>query len=114
MLGSGLFFILLIFFLIHTLYTRRLTLLNRYRSQCQKILRIYNLDIRSGLDPRHVDSIDPEMKEYYKAMQKNKNGYYLTIKRRIAGKIYDLLDAYRLEYWKIKIKKKGHNLNKIK
>ena len=95
-------------FIIHSFYTRRLTLLNRYHSQCRKILRIYNLDLRSGLDPKHIASITPKLgKDYQAAMlQSSKSGYFLTVKKKIAGRAHDLLDAYRLEYWKRKLRKK--------
>lgn len=82
--------------------------MNRYHSQCRKILRIYNLDLRVGLDPKHVSSISSEMgKDYQAAMeQSSKSKYFLTIKKKISGRAHDLLDAYRLEYWRRKLKKK--------
>lgn len=66
------------------------------------------MDLRTGLDPKHVSSVASEMgKDYQVAMQQSaRSGYFLTIKRRIAGRAHDLLDAYRLEYWKRKLKKK--------
>lgn len=113
------------FFIIHTLYTRRLTLFNRYHTQCRKLLRIYNLDLRTGFDPKHLFSLqsasanatpradDPpagQWKNYDQVIkaqgQVMRNGYFLTIKRRIAGRAHDLLDAYRIEYWRRKLKKK--------
>jgi hypothetical protein len=97
-----------IFFIIHTLYTRRLTLLNRYHGQCRKMLQIYNLDLRTGLDPKHVNTVKTKLdKEYQNAMELSSCcRYFLTIKRRFAGRAHDLLDAYRLEYWRRKLKKK--------
>lgn len=67
------------------------------------------MDLRTGLDPKHIASITPETMgpEYCAAMKQNaRAGYFLTVKRRIAGRAHDLLDAYRLEYWKRKLKKK--------
>ena len=97
-----------IFFIIHTLYTRRLTLLNRYHAQCRKMLRIYNLDLRTGLDPKHVNTVNAKLdKEYQNVMeQSSRCRYFLTVKRRFSGRAHDLLDAYRLEYWRRKLKKK--------
>ena len=63
------------------------------------------MDLRTGLDPKHVASVSGE--DYQKAMEQNAHAtYFLTIKRRIAGRAHDLLDAYRLEYWRRKLKKK--------
>ena len=113
-----------VFFILHTLYTRRLTLLNRYHTQCRKLLRIYNLDLRTGIDPKHLFSLrnihssnfasesdsSGQLKSYDQVIKNQahviRNGYFLTIKRRIAGRAHDLLDAYRFEYWRRKLKKK--------
>lgn len=97
-----------ILFIIHALYTRRLTLLNRYHTQCRKMLRIYNLDLRTGLDPKHINTVNAKLdKEYQNVMeQSSRCRYFLTVKRRFAGRAHDLLDAYRLEYWRRKLKKK--------
>lgn len=97
-----------LFFIIHTLYTRRLTLLNRYHAQCRKMLRIYNMDLRTGLDPKHTNTVNSKLgKDYQNAMEQSaRSRYFLTIKRRVAGRTHDLLDAYRLEYWRRKLKKK--------
>jgi hypothetical protein len=67
---------------------------------------MYNLDLRSGLDSNHIASIPVGVSEHQKTIRSNANGYFLTIKRRIAGKAYDLLEAYRIENWKRKLKKK--------
>lgn len=66
------------------------------------------MDLRTGLDPKHVATVNAHLgKDYQIAMnQSARCGYFLTIKRRVAGRAHDLLDAYRLEYWRRKLKKK--------
>lgn len=118
LIGSILFLCLAICFIIHTFYTRRLGLLSRYRSQCQKTLRLYNLELRSSLDLRHLSALSTSNTTnssstslngsiYMEATNKMApRGPFLSLKRRIAGKVYDLLDAYRFENWKRKYKTK--------
>ena len=66
------------------------------------------MDLRTGLDPKHVNTVKTKLgKDYQNAMEYGAcNRYFLTIKRRFAGRAHDLLDAYRLEYWRRKLKKK--------
>ncbi len=99
-MGAGLFAVMTAAFIIHTLRSRRLTLLGRYRAQCLKMLRLYNLDLRAGLDPVHAHSVP------LPPQQQQKKGPFLTIKRRIGGRVYDLVDAYRFENWRRKSIKK--------
>lgn len=69
---------------------------------------MYHMDLRAGMDPKHLNSINSgTLNEYKRALDANSHhGYFLTIKRRITGRAHDLLDAYRLEHWKRKLKKR--------
>lgn len=87
-------------FLVHTLRSRRLTLLGRYRAQCLKMLRLYNLDLRAGLDPIHLRSIND--RNTAAAAAAGLKGPFLTVKRRSGGRVYDLVDAYKFENWRRK------------
>lgn len=89
-------------FLVHTLRSRRLTLLGRYRAQCLKMLRLYNLDLRAGLDPVHLRSINGRSTAASTAAAAGLKGPFLTVKRRSGGRVYDLVDAYRFENWRRK------------
>lgn len=95
-IAAALFASLTAAFLIHTLRSRRLTLLSRYRSQCLKMLRLYHLDLRAGLDPVHVRSVPGTVG------RAEGRGPFVTVKRRVGGGVYDLVDAYRFENWRRK------------
>ena len=77
---------------MHTVYTRRLMLISRYRAQCLRMLRLYHLDLRAGIDAKHAGP----------ASGAPDAGPFVTVKRRTSSKTYDLLDAYRAECWQRK------------
>ena len=89
-------FIIMAIFIIHTIYTRRLTLLNRYHSQCRKNPGVSTIWFRRGLDPKHIAQSpgDGERLSGGHAAELEK-WIFLTVKKKIAGRAHDLLDAYR-------------------
>lgn len=65
------------------------------------MLRIYNLDLRAGLDPVHLKSVNSN-NNTTTGKGANLGGPFVTVKRRAGGRVYDLVDAYRFENWRRK------------
>ena len=97
---GALFAILFFGFLVHTVYTDRLALLPRYRRQCEKLLRLYNLELTERRERNHYKGCGtgPWLRVRLDSTgSNNKRGQSSSSVN--PARISDLLDAYRWENW---------------